>query len=88
MGGKSAARASILRIPMVAGEREFFSSIRICSAKIRIEGVSGARRVSGLSCGFGRHVPPGLVGLSFKCKAKTLTSGSVTVLRAKMSFFG
>ena len=51
-------------------------------------GVSGARRVSGLSCGFGRHVPPELVGLSFKCKAKTLTSGSATVLRAKMSTCG
>ena len=34
MGGKSAARASILRIPMVAGEREFFSSIRIFALQI------------------------------------------------------
>ena len=30
-------------------------------------------------------MPPELVGLSFKCKAKTLTSGSVT---AKMSTCG
>ena len=33
-------------------------------------------------------MPPELVGLSFKCKAKTLTSGSPQNVTAKMSTCG